>query len=50
MVGLRGVLAPVLGYVLLTFLGYVEVFVAAAVLFLAAGISSALLARRVKST
>jgi hypothetical protein len=47
MVGVRGLLAPVLGYLLLEFLGYREVFVAAATLFLAAGVSSALLARRV---
>jgi MFS family permease len=48
MVGLRGVLAPVLGYLILTFLGYREVFLAAAGLFLTAGLSSAVLARRVK--
>ncbi|MEZ4386380.1 MAG: MFS transporter [Candidatus Krumholzibacteriia bacterium] len=47
MVGLRGVLAPILGYLLLTFLGFREVFLVAACLFLAAAVSSAVLARRV---
>ncbi len=47
MVGVRGVLAPILGYLLLTFLGYREVFLVAAGLFLTAAVSSALLARRV---
>ncbi len=46
MVGVRGLLAPVLGYVLLRWLGYREVFLAAALLFLAASVSSVLLARR----
>lgn len=47
MVGLRGVVAPVLGYLLLTYLGYREVFLVAAGLLLSAGVSSAWLARRV---
>jgi MFS family permease len=46
MVGIRGVLAPVLGYVLLRWLGYRAVFLTAAVLFLAASASSMLLGRR----
>jgi len=49
MVGLRGILAPILGYAILSALGYREVFVAAAALFLLAAVSSALLARRVTS-
>ena len=48
MVGIRGVLAPVLGFLLLTFLGYREVFLAAAGLFLSASVSSTLLARRLQ--
>ena len=45
MVGLRGVLAPVLGYVLLRWLGYREVFLVAALLFVTAAGSSYLLGR-----
>jgi MFS family permease len=45
MVGLRGMLAPILGYVLLEFLGYREVFVAASTLFATAAVSSVVLAR-----
>lgn len=45
LVGLRGIMAPVLGYLLLTFLGYREVFLTAAGLFLAAAVSSWLLSR-----
>jgi hypothetical protein len=46
MVGLRGVLAPVLGFLLLTFFGYRAVFIAATCLFFSASLSSWLLARR----
>lgn len=45
MVGLRGALAPVLGYVVLRVAGYREVFLVAAGLFAAAALSSVLLAR-----
>jgi MFS family permease len=45
MVGVRGVLAPILGYALLRWLGYREVFLVAASLFVAASLSSWLLAR-----
>ena len=45
MVGLRGAMAPVLGYAVLRVAGYREVFLVAAALFAAAAISSALLAR-----
>lgn len=45
MVGVRGLLAPILGYAILRFFGYREVFLAAAVLFMAASVSSAALAR-----
>ncbi|MBD3220195.1 MFS transporter, partial [bacterium] len=48
MVGFRGVLAPILGYLLLTFLGYREVFLVAAALFATAGASSVLLARKLR--
>ena len=47
MVGVRGVLAPVLGYVMLEVAGYRAAFLAAAVLFVLAAGSSAALARRV---
>ncbi len=49
MVGIRGILAPILGFVLLETMGYRAAFVAAAALFGAAAISSALLARRLGS-
>jgi MFS family permease len=45
MVGIRGLLAPVLGYALLRWLGYREVFLVAALLFAAASLSSVMLAR-----
>jgi len=47
MVGIRGVLGPLLGFTVLRLLGYQEVFVVAAVFFLAASVSSWLLGRRV---
>lgn len=49
MVGLRGILAPILGYAILSFMGYREVFLVAGALFLTAAVSSAILARRVTS-
>jgi hypothetical protein len=45
MVGLRGALAPVLGYVVLRVAGYREVFLVASGLFATAALSSLLLAR-----
>lgn len=45
MVGVRGILAPILGYALLRWLGYREVFLMAALLFLTASLSSWSLAR-----
>jgi len=47
MVGIRGVLAPILGFVLLETIGYRAAFIAAAGLFASAALSSALLARRI---
>ena len=45
LVGLRGLVAPVLGYVLLRWLGYREVFLAAALLLGVAAVSSVMLGR-----
>lgn len=45
MIGVRGLLAPILGYALLRWLGYREVFLVAALLFVMASLSSWLLAR-----
>ena len=46
MVGIRGLLGPLLGFALVNLLGYREVFVVSAVVFLAASASSASLGRR----
>ncbi len=46
MVGIRGLFGPVLGFLLLRWAGYREVFVTAAVVFLLAAFSSGLLGRR----
>ncbi|MBC8423729.1 MFS transporter [bacterium] len=48
MVGVRGVIGPLTGYAVLRLLGYLEVFAAAAIFFLLASISSALLWRWMK--
>jgi len=48
MVGLRGVVGPLTGYAVLRLLGYREVFVAAAIFFLLASVSSAFLWRWMK--
>ncbi len=46
MVGGRGLIGPVIGFAVLRLLGYREVFAVAAVIFLAAAVSSSLLGRR----
>ncbi len=46
MVGIRGALGPVVGFLLLRWAGYREVFVTAAVVFLLAALSSRLLGRQ----
>ena len=46
MVGIRGLVGPAVGFTVLHFLGYREVFVLAAVIFLTAAGSSVLLGRR----
>ncbi len=47
MVGIRGMLGPVLGFALTTWAGYREVFVVAAAVFIAASLSSAALGRTI---
>ena len=49
MVGARGLIGPLIGFAVLRLLGYREVFAVAAVIFLAAAASSALLGRRLNS-
>ena len=46
MVGIRGVIGPAIGFTVLKLLGYREVFVLAALIFLTAAISSAALGRK----
>jgi MFS family permease len=46
MVGIRGLLGPAIGFAVLRLLGYREVFVLAALIFLTAAVSSGLLGRR----
>ena len=46
MVGIRGLVGPAVGFTVLHFMGYREVFVLAAVIFLTAAASSVLLGRR----
>jgi hypothetical protein len=48
MVGFRGVLAPILGFLLVEFVSYRAAFLVAALLLATASVSSALLARRLR--